>query len=89
MRPAAAAATQEHTGGGGGVGARTDKGGEHRQAALGVAHLLEGRRQEASPLRLLCSPEVSQEVFHREPEAKQQEESARNGVSAKVCHRQT
>lgn len=60
MRPAAAAEPQEPA-----RGTQTDKGGEHRQASLGVAHLLETRWQDASPLRLLCSPEVSEEVFHR------------------------
>lgn len=68
---------------------QTDEGGEHGQASLRVAHLLKGRRQEAPPLRMPGPPEVSQEVSHRQPEAKQQEEGARNGVPTKVGHCQT
>lgn len=44
---------------------QTDEGGEHGHASLRVAHLLEGRWQDGSPLRMLCPPEVSEEVFHR------------------------
>lgn len=66
--------------------AQTHEGGERRQASLRVAHLLKGRRQDASPLRLPGPPEVSQEIFHREPEAKEQEKGARDGVPTKVSH---
>lgn len=52
-------------------GKLTDKGGEERHAALAIVHSFKEKRRHWPTFGLVSPPVVMEDVFDRQPEAKQ------------------